>query len=728
MVPAAAFGASISDTATLNAVTDGESPERTFSQDDYTIGTDMATVRGDNGVTYIIDGDTTLTTTGGGMQSGFRGGLSVDSFIVNDNAKLTATATGNVGRGLYANDGVTQNGGIIIAKGGTGDTAHGISTDTGTGFVQNGGTLTTTAGTGNNAHGMKIDDILTQNDGTITATGGVDEAFGIWLRNGSLNQTGGTIIAQGGGSDTGSGILMDCTAFIGGNLTVKAGTHRDAYSMVVGNADSDAVALTFGSNSLLTVDLKGTDSGKIIVAEGGVQIDSGARLNVSGLNTVPTGGSRTYEFLSIYEGDGQINGVFLTPNSQTLGFTADKSQDGTSYSVTVTRVAAVSDVVQPEGNASSVVSVLENAGPLPAALADARDYLDNNSADANFDQIVSGGLTPQQNIQALQGMRTLSSSLTTSTMQSINAFSLSLAATAPKTSIANAAGYASIDPTSCRGSGSTLWATPFFSKGKQEGKTSGFADLDEKFYGVSLGYTKTMDQNDFGVALNYIRGDYDASDYRSNSDLFGATLVGRHRFIGSSWFSPELSVWGGYGYVDQDQKRRVANAARDWVRSDPDVNQWYAGANLANHYQITNIFHIKPSVGLNYTYQRQSAYHERGNTGLELDVGAADYNSLLGSVGLEFGFALGSRACMKVFGAYEYEMGDKQATVRSAFTTAPALNFVSKSQDLSRHQGRVGAEFKYQVTDRLALSAGYDLRLGDHYINHKVNAGIAFDF
>ena len=723
----AAYGAAISDVVDLNAATDGNSPDRTFNSGVYTISADTEMVSGDSNVNYIIGDGTTLTLTGGRLQgSTWYGGLSVDSFTVNDGATLNAVGTGSTSKGLFAEKGVTQNGGNIVAKGGSSQSAHGISTDSGVGFVQSGGTLISTAGTGNNAHGMKIDDILTQSNGSITAIGGVDNAYGIWLRNGSLNQTGGSIVAQGGSSDIGHGILMDCTAFIGGNLTIKAGTHREAYSMVVGNADGDATALTFGANSVLTVDLKGTDSGKIIVAERDVRIVDGARLTVSGMNTVPTGGSRTYEFLSIYEGDGEIHGAFQTPDSQTLGFNAAKSADGSSYSVTVTRVAAVSDVVAPSGNAASVISVLENAGTLPTGLAAALDHLDNNSGTADFEQIAAGGLTPQQNIQALQGMRALSSGITTSTMQSINTFSLSLAA--PQGSVSNAAGYASIDPTASRGSGSTLWATPFFSKGKQEGKTRTFADLDEKFYGVSLGYTKTLDQNDFGIALNYIRGDYDASDYRSDSDLYGVTLVGRHRFIGTSWFSPELSVWGGYGYVDLDQKRLAALPGRPWIRSDTHVNQWYAGVNLANCYQITNIFHIKPSVGLAYTYQRQAGYRERGTTGLELNVGATDYNSLLGSLGMELGFALGCKASMKVFGAYEYEMGDKQATVRSAFISAPALNFVSKSQNLSRHQGRIGAELKYCVTERVSLTAGYALKIGDHYKNHNVNVGIAFDF
>lgn len=718
-VSAHGLAVEIANTLDLQNSTTISGSDRTFNANNSYRIRDGQSVTDSSTTNYSMGDNTSLVVENGACLS-LNGGFSVV-----DNSAVIGSS-GTLGSIMVVFGPVVQYGGTMVVSAGDNSYAHGFSAKgAGSGFTQKGGSLTANGGGGGDAVGLLVHDTFTQDGGDIVANGGPGRAaFGIRVDNGLFTQNGGTLTLQGGDGDFSQGMLVYDSAIFNGDVVIAPGKGTNAHSLVVESLrGSGRPSIVFGSGSTLTVAIVDERSGSILVGGNRVEIQPGATLTVTGTNTL-TSGSRSFEFLTFAYG-GDIDGTFATPDSQTLGFTAYKSADNSSYFIEVTRIDPIVNVVSANSNGARAMAAIEAAGALPSGISAAYDYLDNNSANPNLPLWAGGGLTPQQNTQVFSGLRRLNDAVTATALSNMETFSLALASRQASADWSGARGYASLD-SACGAYGNTLWAAPFYLRGSQDGKTAEFADLDDKYAGVGLGYIRAIDRTDFGLSFHYARGDYDASDYDSKSDTYGVTLAARHRFVGTSGFAPEVAAWAGYSYTDLDQNRLAApNPSRRWLASDPNINQWYAGASVGNLFRVNDCFGLKPWIGLDYSHQRQGSYRETGGGGLELAVDSGTYNSLLGSLGLEADFALTSRACLKAFGVYQYEFLDAEATLRSAFIADPAIVFDAKSQDLSRHQGRVGAEFKYAFTDRVAASAGYALALGDHYVGHHFGVGLS---
>lgn len=100
---------------------------------------------------------------------------------------------------------------------------------------------------------------------------------------------------------------------------------------------------------------------------GDIKIESGASLYISGTNTIPMS-NVMFSSVIMWTANGSIDGDFTIPNSQTLGLTGYKSDDGRGYYFKLIRTATVTDVVAGgsanaiNSNGARALAAIEAAG------------------------------------------------------------------------------------------------------------------------------------------------------------------------------------------------------------------------------------------------------------------------------------------------------------------------------------------------------------------------------
>lgn len=165
-----------------------------------------------------LGGTGTLNATGGSAFAAYGLNGWTGTITVGDAATLNATGGSASGaHGVYGSGTLVQNGGDIVATGGTFNGAYGMS---GGALIQNGGTLAAYGNSGFNVRGVSYTTV-TQNSGGITATGSNYTATASSIATAffatNLTQYGGSITASGGGGDYSRGMSVN-------NVLTKSGT------------------------------------------------------------------------------------------------------------------------------------------------------------------------------------------------------------------------------------------------------------------------------------------------------------------------------------------------------------------------------------------------------------------------------------------------------------------------------------------------------------------------
>ncbi|MBR4208455.1 MAG: Ig-like domain-containing protein [Lachnospiraceae bacterium] len=244
----------------------------------------------------ILDGEGSITATGGYYGAGIGGGYQGAGNNITINGGVVTATGGPSGAGIGggirgAENNITISGGTVTATGGTsGAGIGGGYQGAGNKITISGGTVTATGG----ANGAGIGSCynagctITISGGTVTATGGEDGAGigGNYNGEGSnITISGGTVTATGGenGAGIGGGRYK-----AGSNITISGGTVTATggeYGAGIGGGDNGA-----GSNITISGEIVTSTGGIRGAGIGGGREGAGSNITISGGIVTSTGG------------------------------------------------------------------------------------------------------------------------------------------------------------------------------------------------------------------------------------------------------------------------------------------------------------------------------------------------------------------------------------------------------------------------------------------------------
>jgi outer membrane autotransporter protein len=269
----------------------------------------------------------------------------------------------------------------------------------------------------------------------------------------------------------------------------------------------------------------------------------------------------------------------------------------------------------------------------------------------------------------------------------------------------------------------TFWAQPFYFTGKQSG-SGAFADMDEEFWGLSLGFAVDTGPVVLSLSGHYIGSIHSADAYDADGTAFGLNAGIGRRFIISPNFNPWTELRLGYTRHGFDQTREDMDG-RD-ADSTPDADIFSAGLLVSNDIRLGSVT-LTPSLALDYTRLDMGTYTEKGSD-YRLEVDPTAYESLRVSAGLSLTRRVAETLDVTGRASYAYEFADTRTEMNSRAVTMPSIRFVTKGEDLDRSSGMIGAGLAWKPSDSVSLALDYDLHLGDKYTGHQVMGAFKMSF
>lgn len=153
-----------------------------------------------------------------------------------------------------------------------------------------------------------------------------------------------------------------------------------------------------------------------------------------------------------------------------------------------------------------------------------------------------------------------------------------------------------------------------------------------------------------------------------------------------------------------------------------------AGAFLGNDLRLGSSLVLSPGVGADYTRVNQSGYTEKTPTLNSLTVRKNDYDSFRLKAGLTASFRLNGKVDLEGRAFYRYETGDTRSAFATSIAASPDLVLVNRGEKRKRASGEIGAGLRYQISERAALAANYDLLVEDGYAAHRISATVGWSF
>ncbi len=270
------------------------------------------------------------------------------------------------------------------------------------------------------------------------------------------------------------------------------------------------------------------------------------------------------------------------------------------------------------------------------------------------------------------------------------------------------------------------WIKPFAADTAQ-GARGGVSGFDGQTIGAAIGIDGPFTE-DFraGVALSYADATIDGrgvSDSSVNVDTVQVTGYGTYVLDGKT----HVNLLGAFGWNSNDSRRVIDFGGLDRT-AKADYDSWHATAEveLVRSYRLSEDLGFMPSLAAEYTYARAEGYSESGAGAANLDVDAADADSLNLAVSgrLIYGLAEGIDLSGDLGVVYDVLAGDDQVTA----TFQGGGSFVTEGIDPAPFGVTGGAALELAPKSGIDASLSYDIDAREDFRNHKVQLNLRIPF
>ncbi len=260
----------------------------------------------------------------------------------------------------------------------------------------------------------------------------------------------------------------------------------------------------------------------------------------------------------------------------------------------------------------------------------------------------------------------------------------------------------------------------------------GFTGYSYDAQGVLLGFDRFQGPALFGIALSYMKGEYENDGMQEHdSEIKHYSANAHFTYNGSRGFF--LTLNGGYTYSDSDIHEW--DAADTW-RENYHSGTWNAGARIGFDFEPDSRTVITPSIGANFFHSKSDA-HDAFDT--DTPTGALTGTTGFGrmkhhmleiplevSIAHEVDFGKNRLLQLGANGGYAYNLTNKG--VRGDVTDGSPLR---KFQYVGREPGRgafkAGASARLKM-DQWDIGVKYDYYRRSDFDSHRVMGTVGYSF
>lgn len=507
---------------------------------------------------------------------------------------------------------------------------------------------------------------------------------------------------EGGGSNNGR-----VSVYFGGDWSAG-----DAIRITIGNWNE-----TFAYDNV--VGNGGTQSASAFVIQSSVLAAAG--LNPSGQiawTVVATAGQFTWEGYRIYTTSGTFNGTGAAPINQSQVVDASQLGGGGNY----TSVATPNQT----GVAATLDGLSGATGQMGGVLAVLDAMTDQSKRDAM--RLIS---PDRSQVVGQSAINTTTAALDTVQVRLDNLRvgmsgqnDVAMIDHRVNTAGHGAGGMSSGDAALDK----TVWIKAFGGKADQSGR-DGFAGSDSKILGMMAGADRTLENGlVLGVAAAYANTNVDMNDFRNgdSANIKTYQLTGYFAKNFERWF---LQGMLSYAYQDYDTKRNthLTGLARGSFNGNMIGTRIVTGM----PFQITEVYTLTPSIGVEAYRINQDGFREKGAGVLSLNVGSSDADRVRSLMGLELGMlkvlADGSRLHPSLKAIWRHDFIRDGMATTSSFVGGGA-QFESVGQKVNQDVYGLIAKLNWEKTERVGLAVEVGSEQGDGYdaVNAQVTGTYRF--
>ncbi|GLK88828.1 esterase [Pseudomonas turukhanskensis] len=218
-------------------------------------------------------------------------------------------------------------------------------------------------------------------------------------------------------------------------------------------------------------------------------------------------------------------------------------------------------------------------------------------------------------------------------------------------------------------------------------------------------------------------GDND-SRYKLDSYLASAFVQFEHE----QWWADAALTGGHLDYRDL-QRNIVLGAHRRAEQGDTSGTAWGAGAQLGyNLAANSSVWQLSPFLSADYSRIWVDGYREQGQRSTALTVDSQKVSSKRLGVGIRGSLQPlpGTRLLAQV--AHEHEFNTDTQTVTMNQNALPTLAYRLDGYRPAKQHNRLSLGVHQQLTEQLAMQAGYSLHKTDDLSQQGVNLGLSLSF
>jgi len=255
----------------------------------------------------------------------------------------------------------------------------------------------------------------------------------------------------------------------------------------------------------------------------------------------------------------------------------------------------------------------------------------------------------------------------------------------------------------------------------------GFNYLSEAVI-VGLDYNPT-NKDVVGGSIGYVHTHFRDDDHAGHGNInsYYAALYG-NAFVGDLYFSP--AVWGVYNQADQTRQIHFTGFKK---QAHADISSWQFIPHLEIGYEIDQSWGaITPFTSADLAILWQEEFKEHGTSPFNAKQKANDSSMLRSETGLKFcekwNYSWGA-FLLKEKVSYAFEKPFGIGTVNTAFVGMPgAFTVTAVNQNLNL--GTVGIDFLFAVGKKLPtkINFGYEGEFCGHFWSNELNLTISKDF
>ncbi|MGE0349610.1 autotransporter outer membrane beta-barrel domain-containing protein [Hydrogenophaga sp.] len=685
----------------------------------------------DNGDSLSVTSGGSITGDGLGASVGVRVGAGVTGVRITNDGTIAGSpfdAIWNMGSiDSIVNRGTLQ-GGSAFALGvynlGTitvlNNEASGVISGTSTwpNVIESTGTL----GTLNNAGRIL---------GGIQTTGTTLNLLGTSSRiTGAVANTAGSIRVLSGAVFTTENTFNAATFQVlsGGRLNIGASTHTITLSSGSADAFNNAGTLyvPVGVQGQISGNYKQTGTLRIgatsaaafgrLNVTGNATLDSGARfeVDVNAFNTLSTGQT--------------LAGVLSASGTLTNSAPATNVVDNSAlfnFESSVNGSAIDLDLVAAGGSSSS------SEGVVPAVTLS--NLLNGVPAARVLDGYVRGGVTGTDwdSVVTALGRQATNRDVAVAVGQAMpllhgNAALAALAHSAASNAAVEAQLAGSGQSGGASSSGRSLWVKPVGNWVHQDGR-DGANGYEVGTYGLVGGVQQDVGTAAaLGLGVAYLQGNVDGEGFAENhrSDMESVQLMGYGRYALNDT-GLQLTWRGDYTRSRVESRRSLAFIGRT-AQARYFGDAWHLGLGLS-WAQPWQGMTVRPLVALDWRQYASEAYTEDGAGALNLQVNAQKAREAILKVGAQVQKDFNTRTQWLTRAAVGADLSGQANTVTARFTGG-GVAFTTEGLPRSRMVAEFGLGLRHRPSERMEISARYDLRLRKGLRDQTASVRLAWMF